>query len=125
MLFLDSDKDEIENVDDVVQNRVLCDNANNDNVLSNEIKIKKRKKRNKKPKDTAIKCPKVNEIKELLIQTIKKKDVESLKKYLLLEGLNSSITLDILEISLNEPIDETNNTILHLATINNLHDHIQ
>lgn len=125
MLFLDSDKDEIENVDDVVQNRVLCDNANNDNVLSNEIKIKKRKKRNKKPKDTAIKCPKVNEIQELLIQTIKKKDVESLKKYLLLEGLNSSITLDILEISLNEPIDETNNTILHLATINNLHDHIQ
>lgn len=119
MIFSDSDEYEIENVNDVAQNRILCDN-----VLSNEMKIKKRKKRNKKPKDTTIKCPEKNEIKELLIQTIKEKDVESLKKYLLLEELNSSITLDILENSLNEPIDETNNTILHLATINNLHDHI-
>lgn len=88
------------------------------------MKIKKRKKRNKKPKEKIVKCPEVEEIKQLLLQTIEKKDVKALNKYLLLEGLNSSITIDILENSLNEPIDETNNTILHLAAINNLHDHI-
>lgn len=118
MVFLDS------NGNDVSQNIILCSNTNNVNVLLNEMKMKKRKKKNRKPKDTIVKCPEVEEIKQLMLKTIKEKDVEALNKYLLLEGLNSSITQDILENSLNESIDETNNTILHLATINSLHDHI-
>lgn len=59
-----------------------------------------------------------------MLQTIIEKDAEALKKYLLLEGLNSSITEEYLKTGLNEVIDETNNTVLHLASINCLHDHI-
>lgn len=63
-------------------------------------------------------------MKTLLLQTVEEKDTEALKKYLLLEGVNHSISKEHLENSLNEAIDETNNTILHLASINCLHDHI-
>jgi len=52
------------------------------------------------------------------------KDVEALRKYLLLEGLNSSITEEYLITGLNETIDGTNNTVLHLASTYSLHDHI-
>lgn len=71
------------------------------------------------------KCPKVEEVKHILLQTIKEKDTEALMKYLRLEGFNSSITQEHLHKSLNEAIDESNNTVLHLASINSLHEHIQ
>lgn len=96
----------------------------NDNVLSNEMKNKKRKKKKKKPKDSIVKCSEVEEMKKLLLETIKEKDAEALGKYLLLEGVNNCITQEYLENSLNEGIDDTNNTILHLASASCLHDHI-
>jgi len=52
------------------------------------------------------------------------KDVEALRKLVLLEGLKSSITEEYLIAGLNEAIDETNNTVLHLASTYSLHDHI-
>jgi len=60
----------------------------------------------------------------MLIETIVEKDAEALRKYLLLEGLNISITEEHLNTGLNETIDETNNTVLHLASTYCLHDHI-
>jgi len=71
-----------------------------------------------------VKCAEVEEVKKLLLQTIKEKDSEALSKCLLLEDSNSSITKEYLEKSLNEPIDESNNTILHLASTYCLHNHI-
>ncbi|XP_060840505.1 tRNA endonuclease ANKZF1-like [Rhopalosiphum padi] len=98
---------------------------NNSSILSNDLTTKKRKKRKKKPKTTiTVKCAEVEEVKKLLLQTIKEKDSEALSKCLLLEDSNSSITKEYLEKSLNEPIDESNNTILHLASTYCLHNHI-
>lgn len=107
---------------EISQNKILCDN--NINVTSNEIKNKKRKKRKKKPNNTIIKCLEVEEVKQLLLQTIKEKDADALMNYLLLKGFNNSITQEHLDIGLNEAIDENNNTILHLASTNCLHKHI-
>lgn len=121
--FLDFSESDVENSNpDLSQSKILCEN--NSNVLSNEIKNKKRKKRKKKPKDTIPKCAEVEEVKKVLLKTIEEKDVEALSKYLLLEGFNSNITKENLESGLNEGIDEINNTLLHLASINCLHDHI-
>lgn len=121
--ILDFDENDSENeVIDLLHNTILCEN--NSKVLSNELKNKKRKKRKKKLKDSNIKCSEVEEMKKLLLQTIEQKDTEALKKYLLLEGVNNFISKEHLENSLNEAIDETNNTLLHLASINCLHDHI-
>lgn len=106
---------------DLPENTISCEN----NIeIPSEIKNKKRKKRKKKPKDTTVQCPEVEEMKTLLLQTIKEKDAEALRKYLLLEGVNPSISNEHLENSLNEAIDETSNTVLHLASSNCLHDHI-
>lgn len=104
------------------QSKILCEG--DDSVFSNDSKNKKRKKRKKKPKDIIVKCTEVEEIKKLLLQTIEEKNVEALSKYLLLEDVNSSITKEYLEKSLNETIDASKNTILHLASTYCLHDHI-
>lgn len=96
----------------------------NANVVSNELKNKKRKKRKKKPKDSIVKCPEVEEIKKYLLEIIENKDAIALSMYLSMEGLNKPISKEYLEISLNEAVDETNNTVLHLAATNCLHDHI-
>lgn len=93
-------------------------------MSSNKVKNKRRKKRKKKPKDTVVKCTEVEKIKSLLVQTIEEKDAEKLSKYLSLEGLDSSITKEYLDIGLNEGVDEKNNTILHLASFKSLHDHV-
>jgi len=88
---------------------------------------KRKKKKKKKPKNTnsiIVKCAEVEEIKKLLLQTIEEKNSEALSKYLSLEDENSSTTKEYLEKSLNEAIDESNNTILHLASTYCLHDHI-
>lgn len=104
---------------------MLCEN--NRNILSDEIKNKKRKKRKRKPltkKETlTTKCTEVEEVKNLLVQTIEKNDAVTLNKYLSME-LNSNISEEHLESSLNEAIDEKNNTVLHLAATKSLHDHI-
>uniref|UniRef100_A0A2S2P475 Ankyrin repeat and zinc finger domain-containing protein 1 n=2 Tax=Schizaphis graminum TaxID=13262 RepID=A0A2S2P475_SCHGA len=98
---------------------------NNSSILSNGLITKKRKKRKKKPKTTiTVKCAEVEEVKKLLLQTIEEKDSEALSKCLLLEDSNNLITKEYLEKSLNEPIDESNNTILHLASTYCLHNHI-
>lgn len=93
-------------------------------MLSNEIK-KKKHKRKKKPKSTTVKCSEVKEIQSFLLQTIGNKDASALKTYLLMEDLNQPFSKEQLEISLNEAIDETNNTVLHLASSSCLHDHVQ
>lgn len=116
---LDFNEDETE---EYLQNKILCDT--NVNVVSNELKNKKRKKRRKKPKDSIIKCPEVEEIKKYLLKTIENKDAIALRMYLSMEGLNKPISKEYLEISLNEAVDETKNTVLHLAATNRLHDHI-
>lgn len=95
----------------------------NANVLSNEIKKKKYKKK-KKPKNTPVKCAEVEEIQTFLLQTIENKDASALKIFLLMEDLNKPFSKENLEISLNEAIDETNNTVLHLASSSCLHDHV-
>lgn len=66
----------------------------------------------------------MEEVKKVLLRTIEENDAEALSKYLLLEGFSSYITKENLENSLNEGIDEMNNTLLHLASIKCLHDHI-
>lgn len=104
------------------QSNILCEN--NSNVQSNDMKIKKRKKRKTKPKDLIPKCAEVEEVKKLLLQKIEEKDVKALSKFLLLEEVDSFITKEYIEKSLNESIDETNNTVLHLTSTNCLHDHI-
>jgi len=58
------------------------------------------------------------------LKTIEEKNSEALSKYLLLEDTHSSITKEYLVKSLNETIDESNNTLLHLASTYCLHDHI-
>lgn len=118
-IFLDISENETV---ELPQSKILCEN--NVNISSNEIKSKKRKKRKKKQNNIIVKCPEIEEVKNILLQTIKEKDTEALMKYLRLEGFNSSITQDHLDNSLNEAIDETNNTILHLASTNCLHEHI-
>ncbi|KAL4112462.1 hypothetical protein QTP88_016247 [Uroleucon formosanum] len=104
------------------QSKILCEN--NDNVVTNDSKNKKRKKRKKKPKETIVKCGEVEEVKILLLKTIEDKNSEALSKYLLLEDMHSSITKEYIEKSLNEAIDGSNNTLLHLASTYCLHDHI-
>lgn len=126
LIYLDIlDFSEIDSENDTVElsnNKIVCEN--NGNVLSNETKNKKRKKKKKKPMDSIIKCSEVEEMKKLLLETIKEKDSEALSKYLLLEGLSNNITQEHLENSLNEGIDDINNTVLHLASTSCLHDHI-
>ncbi|CAI6347589.1 unnamed protein product [Macrosiphum euphorbiae] len=120
-----SDSSENDNENKTVefpQSKILCEN--NDSVVKNDSKNKKRKKRKKKPKDTIVKCAEVEEVKKLLLKTIEEKNSEALSKYLLLEDTHSSITKEYLEKSLNETIDESNNTLLHLASTYCLHDHI-
>ncbi|XP_060869710.1 tRNA endonuclease ANKZF1-like [Metopolophium dirhodum] len=124
-LFSTSDSSENDNENETIefpQSKILCEN--NDSVVTNNSKNKKRKKRKKKPKDTIVKCAEVEEVKKLLLKTIEEKNSEALSKYLLLEDTHSSITKEYLEKSLNETIDESNNTLLHLASTYCLHDHI-
>ncbi|XP_008187953.2 ankyrin repeat and zinc finger domain-containing protein 1 isoform X2 [Acyrthosiphon pisum] len=120
-----SDSSENDNENEIVefpQSKILCEN--NDSVVTNDSKNKKRKKRKKKPINTIVKCAEVEEVKKLLLKTIEEKNSEALSKYLLLEDTHSSITKEHLEKSLNETIDESNNTLLHLASTYCLHDHI-
>jgi len=100
------------------QSKILCEN--NGSIVLNDSKKKKRKKRNKKPKDTIVKCAEVEELKKRLLQTIEEKNSEALSKHLLLEDSHK----EYLEKSLNETVDESNNTLLHLASAYCLHDHI-
>jgi len=104
------------------QINILCET--NINILSSEMKNKKHKKRKKKLKDIIVKCAEVEELKRLILLTIEEKNSETLNKYLSLDGLNNSITKEYLINSLNEAIDDTNNTVLHIASIKCLHDHI-
>jgi hypothetical protein len=104
------------------QSNILCEN--NSNVQPNIMKIKKQKKRNKKSKDLIPKCAEVEEVKKLLLEKIEEKDIEALNKFILLEETNSFVTKEYLEKSLNEAIDDKNNTVLHLTSINCLHGHI-
>ncbi|CAH1707934.1 unnamed protein product [Aphis gossypii] len=120
-----SENDDENKIVESPQSKILIEN--NGSVLSNDLTNKKRKKRKKKPKNTntiIVKCAEVEEMKKLLLQTIEEKNSETLSKYLSLEDENSSITKEYLEKSLNEAIDESNNTILHLASTYCLHDHI-
>ncbi|KAL5240290.1 hypothetical protein ACI65C_007700 [Semiaphis heraclei] len=119
-----SDSSENDNENETVefpQSKILCEN--NGSVVTNGLKNKKRKKK-KKPKDTIVKCAEVEELKKCLLQTIEEKNSEALSKYLLLEDSHNSFTKEYLEKSLNETIDESNNTLLHLASAYCLHDHI-
>lgn len=121
--ILDFSESDFENgSEEPAQSNILCEN--NSNVQSNDMKIKKRKKKKKKPKDLIPKCAEVEEVKKMLLQKIEGKDIEALNKFLLLDEVNSFITKEYLEKSLNEAIDETNNTVLHLTSSNCLHDHI-
>jgi len=104
------------------QSKILCEN--NGSVVTNGLKNKKRKKKKKKPKDTIVKCAEVEELKKCLLQTIEEKNSVALSKYLLLEDSHNSFTKEYLDKSLNETIDESNNTLLHLASTYCLHDHI-
>lgn len=126
LCHLDSSENDDENkILESPQSKILIEN--NGSVLSNDSTNKKRKKRKKKPKNTntiIVKCAEVEEIKKLLLQTIEEKNSEALSKYLSLEDENSSTRKEYLEKSLNEAIDESSNTILHLATTYCLHDHI-
>lgn len=117
-----SENDVINETEELPQNKILRET--NANVLSNEIKKKKHKKK-KKPKNTSVKCAEVEEIQTFLLQTIENKDASALKIFLLMEDLNKPFSKENLEISLNEAIDEKNNTVLHLASSSCLHDHVQ